>query len=42
MAEIERIKALKREVRELRHANEIARKASAYFAMVECGRRHKP
>ncbi|WP_371280129.1 hypothetical protein [Dokdonella sp.] len=28
----ERIKALEREVRELRQANEILRKASAYFA----------
>ena len=33
--EQERIKALQREVRELRHANEILRKASAYFAQVE-------
>src|SRR3954453_1039256 len=33
MAEHERIKALEREVRELRQANEILRKASAYFAM---------
>ena len=31
----ERIKALEREVRELRQANEILRKASAYFAMAE-------
>jgi transposase-like protein len=31
-AEQERIKALEREVRELRQANEILRKASAYFA----------
>ena len=31
-AERERIKALEREVRELRQANEILRKASAYFA----------
>jgi len=30
--ERERIKALEREVRELRQANEILRKASAYFA----------
>ena len=30
--ELERIKALEREVRELRQANEILRKASAYFA----------
>jgi transposase len=33
--ERERIKALEREVRELRQANEILRKASAYFAMAE-------
>ena len=32
-AERERIKALEREVRELRQANEILRKASAYFAI---------
>jgi transposase len=38
----ERIKALKREVRELRQANEILRKASAYFAMAELDRRSKP
>ena len=31
-AEKERLKALERENRELRHANEILRKASAYFA----------
>lgn len=30
-----RIKSLEREVRELRQANEILRKASAYFAMAE-------
>jgi transposase-like protein len=40
--ERERIKALEREVRELRQANEILRKASAYFAMAELDRRHKP
>jgi transposase-like protein len=40
--ERDRIKALEREVRELRQANEILRKASAYFAMVELDRRHKP
>ena len=34
-AEQERIKALEREVRELRQVNEILRKASAYFAMAE-------
>jgi transposase len=37
-----RIKALEREVRELRQANEILRKASAYFAMAELDRRFKP
>ena len=37
-----RIKALEREVRELRQANEILRKASAYFAMAELDRRSKP
>jgi transposase-like protein len=31
----DRIKALEREVRELRQANEILRKASAYFARAE-------
>jgi transposase len=40
--ERERIKALEREVRELRQANEILRKASAYFAMAELDRRLKP
>jgi transposase len=40
--EHERIKALEREVRELRQANEILRKASAYFAMAELDRRSKP
>ena len=39
--ERERIKALEREVRELRQANEILRKASAYFAMAELDRRSK-
>jgi transposase len=37
-----RLKALEREVRELRQANEILRKASAYFAMAELDRRFKP
>ena len=37
-----RIKALEREVRELRQANEILRKASAYFAQAELDRRFKP
>nr|CAD42760.1 hypothetical protein [Azotobacter sp. FA8] len=39
--ERERIKALEREVRELRQANEILRKASAYFAQAELDRRFK-
>jgi transposase len=38
----ERLKALEREVRELRQANEILRKASAYFAQAELDRRFKP
>jgi len=33
---------LERENRELRRANEILRKASAYFAMAELDRRSKP
>ena len=37
-----RLKALEREVRELRQANEILRKASAYFAAAELDRRTKP
>jgi transposase len=41
-SERERIKALEREVRELRQANEILRKASAYFAQAELDRRFKP
>jgi transposase len=41
-AEQARIKALERQVRELRQANEILRKASAYFAMAELDRRFKP
>ena len=36
------LKALERENRELRQANEILRKASAYFAMAELDRRSKP
>ena len=40
--ERERIKALEREVRELRQANEILRKASAYFAQAELDHRSKP
>src|SRR5690606_21218113 len=39
--ERERIKELEREVRELRRANEILRKASAYFAQAELDRRPK-
>ena len=40
--ERERIRTLERENRELRQANEILRKASAYFAQAELDRRHKP
>ena len=40
--ERERIKALERENRELRQANEILRKASACFAQAELDRRSKP
>ena len=40
-AEKERIKQLEREVRELRQANEILRKASAYFAQAELDRPFK-
>src|SRR5919206_2990864 len=39
--ERERLKALEREVRELRQANEILRKASAYFAQAALDRRSK-
>ncbi len=39
--ESERIKALERENRELRQANEILRKASAYFAQAELDRLSK-
>jgi transposase len=39
--ERERIKQLERENRELRQANEILRKASAYFAQAELDRRSK-
>ena len=38
----ERLKALERENRELRQANKILRKASAYFAQAELDRRFKP
>lgn len=41
-AEVSRIKELERENRELRQANEILRKASAYFAQAELDRRSKP
>ncbi len=41
-AERDRLKALEREVRELRQANEILRKASAYSAAAELDRRFKP
>jgi len=37
----ERLKALERENRELKRANEILRKASAYFAQAELDRRPK-
>lgn len=40
--ELERIRQLERENRELRQANEILRKASAYFAQAELDRRFKP
>jgi len=39
--ERDRIKQLERENRELRRANEILRKASAYFAQAELDRRPK-
>jgi len=38
-AERDHVKALEREVRELRRADEILRKASAYFAQAELDRR---
>ena len=40
--EAQRLKALEQENRELRQANEILRKASAYFATAELDRRSKP
>jgi len=40
-SERERLKTLEREVKELRRANEILRKASAYFAQAELDRRPK-
>jgi transposase-like protein len=39
--ERDEMKSLQREVRELRRANEILRKASAYFAQAELDRRPK-
>jgi transposase len=39
---VARLKALERENRELKQANEILRKASAYFAQAELDRRFKP
>ena len=39
--ERERLKALERKNRELKRANEILRKASAYFAQAELDRRPK-
>jgi transposase len=39
--ERQRLKELEREVRELKRANEILRKASAYFAQAELDRRPK-
>jgi transposase-like protein len=42
MDDRERLKALERENRELRQANEILRKASAYFAQAELDRRFRP
>jgi len=39
--ERQRLKDLEREVRELRRANEILKKASAYFAQAELDRRLK-
>jgi transposase len=40
-AERDRLKELERENRELKRANEILRKASAYFAQAELDRRQK-
>ena len=37
-----KLKALERENRELRQADEILRKASAYFAQAELDRRYRP
>ena len=41
VSERDRLRALEREVKELRRANEILRKASAYFAQSELDRRGK-
>lgn len=41
-SELARLKEPERENRELRTANEILRKASAYFAQAELDRRSKP
>jgi len=41
-AKHQRIKALEREVKELRRANEILKLASAFFAQAELDRRLKP
>ncbi len=40
-AEARRIRDLEREVKELRHANEILRTASAFFAQAELDRKLK-
>ena len=40
--ERQRLKDLEREVHELKRANEILRKASAYFAQAELDRRFRP
>ena len=40
-SERERLKGLEREVRELKRANEILRKAAAFFAQAELARRPK-
>ena len=40
--ERERVKALEREVKELRRANEILKLAGAFFAQAELDRRLKP
>jgi transposase-like protein len=40
-SDMEKLRALERENRELKQANEILRKASAYFAQAELDRRSK-